>query len=217
MKQALAIFAKSPVPGSVKTRLTPPLSPGQAAELYRCMLLDTLARLRTLPVDTIIFHQGDAEFFRRIAPDATVIAQQDTCLGGRLEKALDQMAERGYTSRVVIGSDAPDLPVSYVEQAFARLGGGCDVVFGPAEDGGYYLVGVAGSYGQLFRGIPWSGPQVLEKSLERARQAGFAIEMLPSWYDIDAYGDLSRPGLADPVDGAPLTSRFIAGLGIAIP
>ena len=214
MNRTLAIFAKTPLPGQVKTRLTPPLSPEQGAELYRCMLLDTVARAGTLHVDTFIFYHGNEQYFREVAPDVALIPQHESCLGGRLERAFAALSAKGYEARVVIGTDAPDLPLAFIEEAFTELESGRDVVFGPAEDGGYYLVALRGAHGDLFRDIPWSGPQVLERSLERAREAGLTVALLPTWYDVDGFEDLYRPGLSDPLNGAPLTRSFIADLGI---
>jgi len=212
MKPALAMFAKSPRAGAVKTRLTPPLSPEQGAELYRCMLLDTIARSRALPVDIFVCYHGDASFFRENAAGATLLPQEGETLTERLQAAFAELHERGHRATVVIGTDAPDLPMSYVEQAFHLLEAGKDVVFGPAEDGGYYLVALREPHPELFEEIPWSGEQVLEVSLQRAAECGLRAELLPSWYDVDSHEDLSRPGLSDPANGAPLTRAFIAAL-----
>lgn len=216
MKHALAIFAKTPVPGQVKTRLTPPLSLEQGCELYRCMLLDTIARARALSVDTIIFYQGDRGFFEATAPGALLFPQLETELGGRLEDAFERLRALGYEGIVVMGSDAPDLPLSSITAAFAQMEKGKQVVFGPAEDGGYYLVALRCGCGELFREIPWSTPLVLERSLERAHAAGLSVGLLPPWYDVDAFDDLFRPGLADPANGAPLTRHFIRSLGLGV-
>lgn len=210
MKRSLAIFAKTPLPGLVKTRLSPPLSLQQGAELYRCMLLDTIARVQELNADTVLFYEGEHDFFHKAASHATLIRQHDGGLGTRLEQAFDQLAELGYHSRVVIGSDAPDLPLVYLEDAFARLEAGSDTVFGPASDGGYYLVAVRGGMGSIFQGIPWSTEKVLETSLKQAQASGFSSTLLPPWYDVDSYQDLLRPGLSDPLNGAPLTRSFLA-------
>ncbi|HJV33935.1 TIGR04282 family arsenosugar biosynthesis glycosyltransferase [Geomonas sp.] len=215
MKHALAIFAKTPVAGKVKTRLTPPLSPEQSAELYRCMLLDTVARMSALQFDTFLFYDGEPEFFHAASPHLQLIRQTDASLGRRLEDAFTVLADLGYQARVVIGSDAPDLPLAFVRQAFDQLLDGRDAVFGPAEDGGYYLVGIRGEYGALFRDIPWSGPQVLVKSLATAERDGLDCALLPAWYDVDSAEDLQRPGLCDPFNGAPLTRDFLRNLGIA--
>lgn len=214
MKHALAIFAKTPVAGNVKTRLTPPLSPEQGCELYRCMLLDTIARARSLSFDTVIFYQGDVSFFEEVAPGLLLVPQLETDLGGRLEDAFDRLRFMGYEGIAVIGSDAPDLPLTSITAAFAQLEKGKQVVFGPAEDGGYYLVALRSACGGLFRDIPWSGPKVLERSLEKAHGAALSVGLLPTWYDVDAYDDLFRPGLTDPGNGAPLTRDFILSLGL---
>lgn len=217
MKRALVIFAKTPLPGRVKTRLSPQLSLHQSAELYRCMLLDTIERTAALQVDTVLCHEGGEEYFRQAAPDAILMKQSSGGLGTRLEQCFDALEELGYGARVVIGSDAPDLPLSYIADAFRQLEKGRDVVLGPAADGGYYLVGVRDHYGSLFQDIPWSSDKVLETTLNRAQAAGFSAAILPSWYDVDDYEDLLRPGLLEPANGAVRTGAFIAGLGLAEP
>ena len=214
MTRALALFAKTPLPGRVKTRLTPPLTPEEGADCYRCLLLDTVNRVRTLPYELSICYQGEDGFFRAQTPGVTLTRQADGNLGRRLEAAFDALSALGHGPRVVIGTDAPDLPLSYLDEAFRLLENGSEVVFGPAEDGGYYLVGLSGAYRGVFRGIPWSGPDVLSASLARAAEAGLAVSLLPIWYDVDDYGDLFRSGLSDPENGAPLTRAFIESIRI---
>jgi uncharacterized protein len=214
MKCALALFAKTPIPGLVKTRLAPSLSAVQSADLYRCMLLDTIARTASLPCDTFIFYDGDQQFFSQAAPSSQLIPQKGDHLGSRLEHAFAAMGALGYEVCAVIGTDAPDLPLDYIEEAFSSLAAGSDVVFGPAEDGGYYLVAQNGICATLFEDIPWSGDRVLEQSLERAGAAGLSVALLPPWYDVDSFEDLYRPGLSDPSNAAPLTREFISRLGL---
>lgn len=217
MKRALAMFAKTPLPGLVKTRLTPPLSAEEGADLYRCMLLDTVTRARTLSLDPFICHDGCDLFFRESFPGMPLLQQRGSCLGSRLENAFDALLGLGYQARAVIGTDAPDLPLAFIEDAFRLLEGGADAVFGPAEDGGFYLVALNCGHGDLFREIPWSGPEVLKRSLEKAAGAGLSVALLPSWYDVDVFQDLCRPGLSDPLNGAPLSRAFIqARLGGAL-
>lgn len=213
MKRALAIFAKTPQPGLVKTRLTPPLTLEEGAELYRCMLLDSVQRVSVLSMDPFIFYDGDETFFRQTFPGVPLIHQGAGGLGLRLETAFDKLGFLGYEARVVIGTDAPDLPLRFIDEAFHLLEAGNDAVFGPAEDGGYYLVALSVRHADLFREIPWSGPHVLERSLDRAREAGLTTALLPTWYDVDCFEDLFRPGLSDPSNGAPLTRDFIGELG----
>jgi uncharacterized protein len=214
MKPALAIFAKTPRPGQVKTRLTPPLSPQQGADLYRCMLLDTVTRVATLAIDTFIFYDGDKGFFTSALAGYELLPQEGNDLGTRLESAFTALESLGYGPRTVIGSDAPDLPLQYISESFRAMENGSDAVFGPAEDGGYYLVSLRGSFGSLFQDIPWSGPDVLGTSLVRASDSGLTASLLPTWYDIDCYDDLLRPAIADPANGAPLTAHFVRELGI---
>lgn len=214
MKHALAIFAKTPLPGRVKTRLSPHLSLRQSADLYRCMLLDTIERMGALQLDTVIFYEGSEEFFRQAAPDAILIHQHGGGLGIRLEHAFDELRAMGYGHRVVIGTDAPDLPLEFIQEAFRLMKDGSDAVFGPAADGGYYLVAVREGYGELFREIPWSTAEVLETSLRQAKASGLSAALLPHWYDVDSYEDLQRPGLTDPANCAPRTRVFLGNLGI---
>ena len=215
MKSVLAVFAKTPLPGRVKTRLAPALSPEEGAELYRCMLLDTVAKVQTLAVDAVIFFDGEEGFFRELMPGVRLIRQHRGGLGERLEHAFEALAALGFRSRVVIGSDAPDLPLGFIEEAIRLVEGGSDAVFGPAEDGGYYLVALSGAPCSLFHDIPWSGPEVLATSLARACEAGLSTALLPTWYDVDSFEVLLRPGLSDPDNGAPLTRGFLRKHGIA--
>jgi len=216
MKRALAVFAKAPLPGRVKTRLAPALTPEEGADFYRCMFLDTLARVRSLSVDLVIFYEGEERLFQELAPEGLLVPQQEGDLGERLEGAFAALSALGYGARVVIGTDAPDLPLRFIEDAFRLTESGKDAVFGPAEDGGYYLVALGGTSDCLFRDIPWSGPKVLATSLARAQEAGFSTALLPTWYDVDSFEDLLRPGLSDPENGAPLTRGFLRERGIGI-
>jgi hypothetical protein len=116
-------------------------------------------------------------------------------------------------SVVIIGSDSPDLPPSYVQEAFARLDGGADVVLGPAEDGGYYLIGLRAPQPRLLREVPMSTPTVLADTLALARELGLRAELLPLWYDVDTSAELRRlaEGLLDaPPEVAPCTRAFLA-------
>jgi rSAM/selenodomain-associated transferase 1 len=181
------------------------------------MLIDTVSRVRSLKIDTFIFYDGDAGFFQQQFPALQLIRQQGTSLGDRLQHAFATLCSLGYGPTVVIGTDAPDLPVSFLAQAFERISKDQDLVFGPAEDGGYYLVGLKAPCHSVFAEISWSTSQVLEQSLHRAQEAGLASSLLPAWYDVDSMDDLYRPGLLDPRSDAPLTREFISGLGVALP
>ncbi|KAF0220337.1 MAG: hypothetical protein FD174_1238 [Geobacteraceae bacterium] len=222
MKNVLIIFAKRPTPGRVKTRLAATLSAEDAAELYRCMLFDTLAKAKELAgPDKLVFYEpaaGAAAYFKGIAAGMETCPQEGNDLGKRMENAFKRTLEMGYEAAVIIGTDSPDLPSSFIEEAFAMLESrDIDAVFGPSEDGGYYLIAMKRLQGELFKGIPWSSGAVLEKSLEKAAEAGIRVSLLPRWYDVDTFEDLQRPELLEEANGAPLTREFLTSrLGAAL-
>lgn len=214
MSKALIIFAKRPSPGRVKTRLTPPLSPEEAAELYRRMLLDILAKTGQMAdVHRLIFYEqgaGAPEFFAETVGKGGSYPQEGEGLGERLTAAFDRAFGLGYDAAAVIGTDSPHLPTSFMDRAFELLDDPrVDAVFGPAEDGGYYLLAMKRLHRELFKGIAWSTPEVLKESLARAAAAGIATALLPVWHDVDTAADLLRPELIDPANGAPRTREFI--------
>lgn len=211
---ALIIFAKQPLAGKVKTRLTAVLSPEEAAELYRCMLIDTLSKVKPLGgVDIYLFFEGDgdaASYFASIADGMETRPQRGNDLGERMMDAFHRTFERGYESVAIIGTDSPDLPVSFIEEAFLSLGDArLDAVFGPSEDGGYYLLALKRLHAELFQGIGWSSQTVLRESVAAAEKVGMRTTMLSLWHDVDTVADLRRADLLDINNGAPLTRAFI--------
>lgn len=211
--RALIIFAKQPLPGRVKTRLSPPLSSESAAELYACMLRDTVARAGELAgVRLCIYYQDDAgagDYFARIAPTVDARPQRGTDLGERMAGAFADLFREGHDRVAIIGSDSPDIPLDYIRQSFDLLGEGTDAVFGPCEDGGYYLLAMGKLWHELFRELPWSRPELLRDSLERAGKAGITTALLPPWYDMDTVADLDRVLSGGGIPCAPLTDDFL--------
>lgn len=202
-RRVLAVMAKAPIPGEVKTRLCPPLAPEQAAELYRAFLVDTIAKARTLAgVEyALVYAPAESkEFFVRTAPDAaSYVLQQGTDVGERMCQCLQYLCEPGRNV-VIIGADCPTLSVVYIDQAFRDLDTGkANVVFGPSEDGGYYLIGVSSYHPGLFSDVAWSTSDVMDQSLDNAAKLGLRISLIPKWYDVDTPSDLVR--LAEDVSG----------------
>lgn len=197
MHRALMVMAKKPLAGRTKTRLSPPLSGQQATDLYRCLLLDTLELMKRVegvrPI--IAYLPSDAEpFFRRFAlPGFDFVPQVGEDLGERLDNVLTHCLQMGYNRAVVMDSDSPTLPLDYLRQAFRELDDPTvDVVLGPCEDGGYYLIGLKSPCPALFRGIVMSTPTVTAETLERAQEQGLRVACLSQWYDVDTSEDLER-------------------------
>ena len=176
----------------MKTRLIGDLTAAEAAELHAAFLGDLLARL----------HGGDFELRLAWALDADEempggpvpgVRQRGSDLGERLYLALSEAAEE-CDAVVALGSDHPTLPLEIVHLAFEKLEAGADVVLGPADDGGYYLIALRASAvsRRLFEEIAWSTERVLPATLERCRELGLAVELLPAATDVDTPEDLRR-------------------------
>lgn len=212
--RALIIFAKNPLPGAVKTRLSPPLTPEDAASLYRCMILDTIHMATALRgVSPFIFFQEDpgaADFFRILAPGTISHPQVGEDLGERMKNAFAKIFSSGFSAVAIIGTDSPDLPPEFIMKAFALLAHEqTDVIFGPAEDGGYYLLALKRVWEELFTGLPWSSSGLLAASVTRAGKLCLGSSLLPAWYDIDTAADLDRPGLMEETCTAITTRQFL--------
>ena len=194
-KLLLVVVAKAPVPGEVKTRLVPHFSPAEAADLFRCFLRDRIKEMGQLKeIDlAVAFTPTEArETFARITSNGfKLFAQKGEDLGQRLNNVFIEKLARGYDAVSIIDSDTPDLPGAIVEQSFRILmSGEVDAVYGPCDDGGYYLVGMRRPHPELFEEIPWSTAAVLDITLEKAARLGIKTKLLPVWNDLDTFEDL---------------------------
>lgn len=195
MEDVLIVFAKSPAPERSKTRLIPALGAEGAAALHRRMVHHTLAWVRqwTRPERTqaIVAFTGcspvamSAEF----GADLVYREQGNGDLGDRLDRHTRRAFDEGTRRVVVVGTDCPDLSGDMADRAFALLHEH-DVVLGPAEDGGYYLIGLTAPRSSLFTGISWGTDQVLRQTLEIARRHALSIALLPTLSDVDRPSDL---------------------------
>jgi len=212
-------MAKLPVPGQVKTRLSPPLTPAEAADLARAFLLDKIAQVSRLP--------GVERFMAFSPPDASaefraitggkygLIRQAGADLGERLSGLSERLLATALPAAAIVGTDSPTLSDDCILEAVDILASGrADVVLGPVEDGGYYLIGLRTPSPFLFRDITWSTPHVLRDTLARAETAGCRVHLLPVWYDVDTETDLRRLArdLAVAPESAPQTARCIHAL-----
>jgi len=194
---AIAVMAKAPTAGQVKTRLVPPLSQEEAAGLYRCLLMDKLLQVSQLPgVDSYVAYTPDeaGPLMHELAPQSfTLIPQSGADLGARLHRLSAMLLESGHPGVMIVDSDTPTLPTAYLLEGIERLRSTTtDLVLGPAEDGGYYLVGLTRPCPALFDGIQWSSPSVLTETLQRASAQRLRVATLPSWFDVDTADDLHR-------------------------
>jgi len=191
----LAVMAKKPVPGRTKTRLIPPLLPQQAADLYEALLRDTLERisgLRALQLAVGVTPAEALPYFREVSPPGSILLPvEGDDIGVCLEQVLAALLARGFAKALAMNSDGPSLPLALVQQAVEDLNR-ADLVLGPSEDGGYYLIGLKSVRPELFRGIDWSTDRVTIQTLRRAEKLGWRVSLLPSWYDVDTPADLER-------------------------
>lgn len=191
----LIVFVRFPEPGKSKTRLIPSLGPAGAAELHRQMVEHTLQWARKLreriPLSIEIRFTGrPLETFRRwLGPAFSYAEQGEGDLGRRMHVSF-QEAFRGNLKKVIlIGTDIPDLSADLVEGALVLLNSS-DLVLGPAEDGGYYLIGLRRAVPELFQEIPWSTAEVLQKTRQIAEGKRLFYSLLPTLQDVDRPEDL---------------------------
>ena len=191
---AVAVKAKAPRAGHVKTRLCPPLSAAEAAALARAFLLDAIALVRGLDGvrPALAFAPAEARaLFAELAPGFALLAQRPGDLGARMRGALEDLLARGAPGAILVGSDVPTLPRGVLAHAVSRLRD-ADLVLGPSEDGGYYLIGVRAPRPALFEAIAWSTDTVCAETVARARSLGLDVVLLPTWFDVDTPADLDR-------------------------
>ncbi len=218
--QRIVLFAKRPRLGRVKTRLVPPLTPRQALDLYRAILNDQLRFLRSFrdPTRELELCLDDAwpDGDKLAGDDVAITLQGGGDLGARLARCAARAFGEGVSELWILGADAPTLPASYVRDAWEALRCGRQAVSCPATDGGYVLIGLARPLPALFREVPWGGSEVLQVTLERARETRIALKLMAPWYDVDRPEDLERlrADLGDAVAAAraPETARALARL-----
>ena len=187
----MILFARDPVLGKVKTRLSPFLNDETILQLYTCFLHDSLDKIRQVTNADLfigIAPSNQSGFFTgTLGADMRLFVQEGKDLGDKMRRAIQDRFAEGYKKAIIIGSDSPSLPVSYIERA---LGSDKDMVLGPSTDGGYYLIGMRGKLTEVFDGVTWGTGRVLQETCERLTQEGAGLELLPVWYDIDEPEDL---------------------------
>ncbi len=197
----VVVFAKAPEPGRVKTRLIPALGEAGAAVLHRRLVAHSLRAATDAalgPVELWCDPDIGDPFFSDCERDfgVSLHAQGQGDLGARMERALDAALTRASRA-ILVGSDIPGLSAQYLRDAERMLLAGNDAVIGPAEDGGYVLIGLSRCDPRLFRALSWGGPEVLAQTRERIAALRWRSSELPALRDVDRPEDLERlpPGL----------------------
>jgi uncharacterized protein len=197
---AIAVMAKAPRVGEVKTRLVPPLSPAAAAELSAHFLKDIgeniLAAARLQPIHGYMAYSpaGSEALFRSLLPPGIeLLAPRHRGLGASLYDAAEDLLAAGYAAACLVNADSPTLPTSVLADAARLLAmPGDRVVLGPATDGGYYLIGLKRAHRRLFEEVDWSTERVFSQTVARAAELGLETMTLPVWYDVDDVDSLRR-------------------------
>jgi len=192
--RCVGLMAKYWQPGKVKTRLAADIGPQEAAAIYREFVVTLQTRLtNTAEQKTIAYTPSEKlpEFQQAISATWQLEPQTGDNLGDRMHHFFLRRQQEGFRKTVLMGTDSPNVPLAYIEQAFRQLDDH-PVVLGPTEDGGYWLVGSAGSVPPIFSNIPWSTPQVWQATLDALQTANLSCHILPTWYDVDEAADLQR-------------------------
>jgi rSAM/selenodomain-associated transferase 1 len=197
---AIAVMAKASAPGLTKTRLSPPLSFDEAAALNTAFLKDIAGNIalaaKTTPIATYMAFgppKSEAFFAANLPPDVGLFETWLGDFGQCLSFAIDKLFALGHTAACVLNADSPTLPTPILlELAEALDRPGDRMVIGPAEDGGYYVLGLKAANARLFEHIAWSTSDVFRQTLQRAEDLRLPVHILPEWYDVDDAMSLRR-------------------------
>jgi hypothetical protein len=207
------MFAKPPVAGAAKTRLAPVVGAAGAAVLARAFFADSWRALGEVQgIERVLATTALPPEGLEVGPQAEVWLQGEGDLGERMERVL-----RGALSRaplaIAVGADSPDLPMRLLEQAIA-MSERHDVVLGPADDGGYFLIALRACPEGLLAGLPWSVAETRSRTIEQLERRGLSVGLTEPWFDVDVPADLERLErlLRSGAIAAPETARCLAAL-----
>ncbi|MFQ6039921.1 MAG: TIGR04282 family arsenosugar biosynthesis glycosyltransferase [Candidatus Poribacteria bacterium] len=195
-ERCLLFFMKYPEKGRVKTRLAREIGAIVTVELYKNFVLDLLSTLEKLGMDLwVCFYPKNSreKLMGWLGKQYCYMPQKGADLGQRMKNSFLQAFDKDYHRVVVIGSDSPDLPSAFINQAFSYLETN-DVVIGPAFDGGYYLIGFRANafLPEAFEGINWSADTVFRETMNILEMAKLKIYVLPKWSDVDTLRDVKN-------------------------
>jgi uncharacterized protein len=197
LNKHVIVYARRPEAGKSKTRLGASIGYQQAAGVYARMLFSYLhdllkaEDLRDVQITLSVAEEESADFFKAAYPEFRVVMQIQGGLGERMKASFDDVFALGAEAVVLTGSDIPLLDSDRVAEAFVRLED-AQVVIGPAEDGGYFLIGMQHPGWDVFRDIPWSTDAVLERTEAQAAAVGLRSELLQGTFDLDTVAEYKR-------------------------
>jgi rSAM/selenodomain-associated transferase 1 len=210
------IVAKAPIPGRAKTRLVPPLTREQASQLQEALLLDTLDACRAEVPEIAVLHAEPSEarvLARLVGPEVPLVLQEGRGLGDALRLGMARRLAEGPAA--LVSSDIPGIPPGSLTRAFALLEEeSCDVVLGPALDGGYWLIAMRDFSDAPFHAIPWSTPAACAVTAQRCKEAGLAVATIRPWRDVDTLVDLAFLFRNTDDLPAPRTVRVLRALAL---
>jgi rSAM/selenodomain-associated transferase 1 len=212
-RRALVVVAKAPREGHAKTRLDGAVPAGEVVRLSECLLRDTLDLARSLDGVhvAVMCPSEDVAALAAMLPGVDVVGQDGVGLAAALTSALGRFVEAGFSRVIAIDADSPHLPAAVLDTAFASLDGR-DLVVGPTEDGGYYLVGGSAAHPGLFDAAPLGTSSAYEALCGNARASGLSMAVARVWYDVDVAADLRRlaADLREDPARAPRTAALLA-------
>lgn len=217
----LGVMARAPVPGRCKTRLARRMGADRAAALYAAMLADRIAAVSVLPAERRVIvaapEDDGVAVLRAFAPPGwELLEQRGEDLGARLTNAFRDLLPRAGGGIVhVMDTDSPTLPLAELWPELCALRSPRDVVLGPCDDGGYYLIGMRAFEPGIFEGIPWSTEGVATATRARCDALGLTVVDLMRWYDVDEHDDVERLAreLAPRPAAAPRTAAILGEIG----
>jgi len=189
--ELLIIFAKTPEPGKVKSRLARDIGQEKALDVYRGLLDNTFKVAANTGKNVHVCLSGNRVDNLHVPDHFSIGPQVGHDLGERMHNGISEGLQKGYQSVVLVGGDIYELDENILSKAFASLANS-DVVLGPALDGGYYLIGMKAEYPAIFRGIPWSTKRVMKKTLEKIHSLNLSYAILPTLSDVDDLHDLVK-------------------------
>ncbi|WP_203471745.1 TIGR04282 family arsenosugar biosynthesis glycosyltransferase [Dissulfurispira thermophila] len=185
--------------GKVKRRLAAQIGNDKAFRAYVAMLYETIQNVSNLTdIDIYGFYEGAVSAQHNLLKIFQSIPQHGEDLGEKMFNAIKWLFEKGHNKAILIGADSPDLPIDYIKDAFTKLDA-FNLVIGPVDDGGYYLIGMDSPLDTIFKGMKWGSNSITKDTISIAERQGIKYFLLPQWYDIDDIEGLNRWSCQQPV------------------